>query len=102
MALGEASLSKAELLAILLRVGVEGMSAVQLGHTLLHSFSGLRGLHAASAEELCAINGMGPAKTAQIGNACKNCLVLSLIRPDSFLSREQSHYRTLRRSVSKQ
>jgi len=66
MALGEASLSKAELLAILLRVGVEGMSAVQLGHTLLHSFSGLRGLHAASAEELCAINGMGPAKTAQI------------------------------------
>jgi len=64
--LGEASLSKAELLAILLRVGVEGMSAVQLGHELLHRFSGLRGLHAASFEELCAVTGMGPAKTAQI------------------------------------
>ena len=65
-ALGEASLSKAELLAILLRVGVEGKSAVALGHELLHTFSGLRGLHAASFEELCNVNGMGPAKTAQI------------------------------------
>jgi len=64
--LGEVSLSKAELLAILLRVGVEGTSAVQLGQNLLHQFSGLRGLHAASFEELCAVNGMGPAKTAQI------------------------------------
>jgi DNA repair protein RadC len=64
--LGEASLSKAELLAILLRVGVEGTSAVQLGQNLLHRFSGLRGLHAASFDELCAVNGMGPAKTAQI------------------------------------
>lgn len=64
--LGESSLSVPELLAILLRVGVEGMSAVQLGHVLLKEFSGLRGLHAASFEELCGVNGMGPAKTAQI------------------------------------
>lgn len=64
--LGEASLSKAELLAILLRVGVEGKSAVQLGHELLNRFGGLKGLHGASFEELCAVNGMGPAKAAQI------------------------------------
>ena len=64
--LGETSLSTAELLAILLRVGVEGMSAVQLGQELMATFSGLRGLHAASFDELCAVNGIGPAKTAQI------------------------------------
>ena len=64
--LGETSLSTAELLAILLRVGVEGKSAVQLGQELMATFSGLRGLHAASFDELCAVNGMGPAKTAQI------------------------------------
>ena len=64
--LGEASLSKAELLAILLRVGVEGKSAVALGQELLHTFSGLKGLHAANFDEICNVNGMGPAKTAQI------------------------------------
>jgi DNA repair protein RadC len=64
--LGEASLSVPELLAILLRVGVEGMSSVEMGKELLSRFSGLRGMHAASFEELCAVNGMGPAKAAQI------------------------------------
>ncbi|MCD6577370.1 MAG: DNA repair protein RadC [Anaerolineaceae bacterium] len=63
---GENALSIRELLAILLRVGVEGMSAVDLGEKLLNEFEGLRGLHAASFEELCAVKGMGPAKAAQI------------------------------------
>ena len=63
---GESALSKRELLAILLRVGVEGMNAVDLGKKLLDEFGELRGLHAASFEELCSVNGMGPAKAAQI------------------------------------
>lgn len=63
---GEGALSIGELLAILLRVGREGMSAVKLGEELLMQFEGLRGLHAASFEELCEVKGMGPAKAAQI------------------------------------
>ncbi len=63
---GESALSSPELLAILLRVGVEGMSAVDLGNELLVEFEGLRGLHAASFEELCAVKGVGPAKAAQL------------------------------------
>lgn len=63
---GESALNKSELLAILLRIGVEGMSAVDLGKGLLDRFEGLRGLHSASFEELCEVKGMGPAKAAQI------------------------------------
>jgi DNA repair protein RadC len=63
---GERALSSPELLAILLRVGVEGISAVDLGVELLTRFGGLRGLHAAEFEELCTVNGIGPAKAAQI------------------------------------
>ena len=63
---GESALSSPELLAILLRVGVEGMSAVDLGNELLVEFEGLRGLHAASFEELCAVKGVGSAKAAQL------------------------------------
>jgi len=63
---GEGALSDGELLAILLRVGVEGKNAVQLGLELIHAFGGLRGLHAARFEELCAVKGMGRAKAAQI------------------------------------
>ena len=63
---GEGALSSRELLAILLRVGVEGKSAVQLGEELLIHFEGIRGIHSASFEELCDVKGMGPAKAAQI------------------------------------
>ena len=63
---GENALNKSVLLAILLRVGIEGMSAVDLGKELLVRFEGLRGLHTASFEELCEVKGMGPAKAAQI------------------------------------
>lgn len=48
--LGAGALSEAELLAILLRVGVEGENAVQLGQRLLHSLGGIPGLHRASIE----------------------------------------------------
>ncbi len=63
---GIGSLSDAELLAILLRVGVEGESAVELGTHLLDEFQGIAGIHAAEIEELCTMHGVGLAKAAQI------------------------------------
>lgn len=60
------SLSDSELLAILLRVGVKGESAVALGAHLLDEFQGIAGIHAAETEELCAVRGIGHAKAAQI------------------------------------
>ena len=63
---GIESLNDAELLAILLRVGVEGESAVTLGAHLLDEFQGIAGIHAAELEELDAIHGIGPVKAIQI------------------------------------
>jgi len=63
---GEQALTNAELLAILLRVGVEGSSSIDLAWELLRKFGNLRGLHAADFNELCDIKGMGRAKAAQI------------------------------------
>jgi DNA repair protein RadC len=64
--LGAGALSKAELLAILLRVGVRGENAVQLAQRLLNHWHGLLGIHQATFEELCDQPGIGPAKAAQI------------------------------------
>lgn len=64
--LGPQALSNAELLAILLRVGVPGENSVQVGQRLLQAFGGISGLHRASFDEVCAQHGIGPAKAAQI------------------------------------
>jgi DNA repair protein RadC len=64
--LGSQALSTAELLAILLRVGVAGENAVQVGQRLLSDCGGLTGLHRISFEELCRQRGLGKAKAAQI------------------------------------
>jgi DNA repair protein RadC len=64
--LGPQALSSAELLAILLRVGVTGENAVQVGQRLLQTFGGLTGLHRASFDEVRAQHGIGEAKAAQI------------------------------------
>lgn len=64
---GAAALSNAELLAIFLRVGVRGKSAVDLARDLLASFDGdLASLAAASTRELARLPGIGPAKAAQL------------------------------------
>jgi DNA repair protein RadC len=65
-ALGPQALSNAELLAILLRVGVKGESAVALGQRLLNKFGGLSGLHRAPFKELMDQHGLGEAKACQI------------------------------------
>ena len=63
---GASNLSDAELLAIFLRVGVKGASAVDLARTLIGHFGSLRRLFAASASEFSGIPGMGVAKYAQL------------------------------------
>jgi DNA repair protein RadC len=63
---GPQALSNAELLAILLRVGVKGENSVQVGQRLLQEFGGLTGLHRATFQEVCAQHGIGAAKAAQI------------------------------------
>lgn len=63
---GPASLSDAELLAIFLRTGRKGISAVDLARELLTAFDGLRGLLEADRETFAARPGLGDAKFAQL------------------------------------
>ncbi len=64
---GETTLSDAELLAILIKEGVSGLSALELAHQLLASHEGnLRFLRDATIEELTCHPGIGPAKAAII------------------------------------
>ncbi|GJI90618.1 RadC family protein [Duganella hordei] len=63
---GAPALSDAELLAVFLRVGVRGKDAVQLAQDMVHHFGSLQGLFGASLAEFSAINGLGPAKFAQL------------------------------------
>lgn len=64
---GAAALSDAELLAIFLRVGVRGKSAVDLARELLACFNGdLAALGGASVKDLACLPGIGPAKAAQL------------------------------------
>jgi len=66
LAEGERALSDAELLAIMLRSGTEQETAIALAQRLLARFGNFRTLATASAAELSAIRGIGPAKAAQV------------------------------------
>lgn len=66
LAQGAKTLSDAELLAIFLRVGVTGKSAVDLARELLSRFGSLNGIFAASLSELSQVNGIGSSKFAQL------------------------------------
>ena len=66
LAKGPQSLSDAELVAIFLRTGVKGKSAVELARTQLTRFGSLSALAAATNESFCAEPGLGPAKYAQL------------------------------------
>jgi DNA repair protein RadC len=79
---GAGALREAELLAILLRVGKQGVNAVQIGQKLLFRFGGLAGLHRASFVELCQVEGVGPAKAAQIKAAIELGKRLSTLTPE--------------------
>ena len=63
---GSGSLSDAELLAIFLRTGVSGKSAVDLARHLLSEFGSLRALLEADLRAFCGQLGLGPAKFSQL------------------------------------
>lgn len=63
---GAAALSNAELLALMLRIGVRGKSAVELGRDVLQHFGSLHGLFGATLADFSAVNGLGMAKYAQL------------------------------------
>lgn len=71
---GAAALSDAELLAVVLRTGFRGKSAVELGRDLLARFNGVAGIFGA---DLSGVKGLGPAKRAQFEAAielARRCL----------------------------
>lgn len=63
---GPESLSLSKLLAIILRTGKEGTSAEELSKRLLNKFGALREIDSAPISEICKMDGIGPAKVAQI------------------------------------
>ncbi len=66
LARGADALSDAELLAIFLRTGLPGKSAVELARETLHHFDGLRGLLEADQKAFCTVKGLGEAKFVQL------------------------------------
>jgi DNA repair protein RadC len=68
---GAAALSDAELLAILLRTGTRGRSAVDLAREVLKSFHSLRRLIAADRQEFCKARGLGLARFAELQAAAE-------------------------------
>lgn len=72
LSLGATSLSDAELLAIFLRTGVAGKTALDLARDLLNDFGGLRSLLEADQQPLCKTKGLGVSKYVQL----KACLEL--------------------------
>ncbi len=90
---GAQALSDAELLAILLRTGVAGSTAVDLARRLLVDFGSLRGILDADAESLCSHKGLGPAKFVQFQAAleiARRHLSEDLARGDCLTSPEQT------------
>ena len=63
---GAASLTDAELLAIIIRDGTRSESALDLARRLLLMFGDLRELKDAGMADLCKVSGIGPARAAQV------------------------------------
>lgn len=63
---GATALSDAELLAVFLRIGVAGKSAVDLARDMVTHFGSLNALFQASIDQFSAMHGLGPAKFAQL------------------------------------
>ena len=78
---GPSALSNAELLAILLRTGTAGESALDVAARLIAQ-RGLDGLQRADARELAAEHGLGPAKAAQLKAALELGRRMASLQPD--------------------
>lgn len=66
LARGAGTLSDAEILALFIRTGLKGRTALDLARDWLSHFEGLRGFLDADASTLTALPGLGPAKYAEI------------------------------------
>ena len=66
LANGAAALGDAELLALLLRTGLQGKNVLVLAQELLAQFDGVGGLLQAGMDELKTVKGLGPAKRAEL------------------------------------
>ncbi|HLD94852.1 MAG TPA: DNA repair protein RadC [Anaerolineales bacterium] len=80
---GPGALNTAELLAVLLRTGLRGESAVTLGQRLLNTFGGLTGLQRADYAEVESLKGMGEAKATAVKAAIEIGQRLSVQSPES-------------------
>ena len=92
--LGAEALSDAELLAIFLRVGVVGKSAVDLARDLLTQFGSLNAIFSASEQELSQVHGIGASKYVQlqaIFEMSRRALSEQLQQKDVFKSPKQVH-----------
>ena len=81
--LGSGSLSDAELLAIFLRVGVKGQSAIEVGKRLLNTYGSLSQLSRLELSDLAKEHGLGLAKAAQL---CASFEIASRISRESVIS----------------
>jgi DNA repair protein RadC len=66
---GAGALSDSELIAILLRTGIPGCNAVELGRQLITRYGSLAALSRCTVAELAKIKGVGPAKAVQLAAA---------------------------------
>ena len=82
---GEGALSTTELVAIILRTGAGGQSALDIARRLLSTYDGLPGLARASFAELRAEYGLGNAKTAQLKAALELGRRMLLAAPEDRL-----------------
>ncbi len=90
---GSGALSDAELLAIFLRTGIAGKSAVELAQYLLQDFGGLRQLMKADQDSFCRHLGLGPAKFAQLQavlEMSRRYLSASMQRGDALCSPQET------------
>lgn len=90
---GAGSLSDSELLAIFLRTGIKGISAIDLARELLSQFGSLRALFNASEAEFCQTKGLGQAKFAQLKASLEmsqRSLAQRIDKFDAFNSVEQT------------
>ena len=105
---GATILSDAELLAIILRTGSRGCSAVEMARRLLKDFGGIRSLVSATPAEACRAHGLGAAKFSMLLAAvelAKRHMQETVIREGAFTSPQTtkdyllSHLRDRRREV---
>lgn len=82
---GAQALTDSELLAIILRVGIQGENVIALAQRLLGDYGGLTGLLRLPFDELKEVRGMGEAKASQLKAALEMGRRLLLAQPEDRL-----------------